>query len=111
MKSLSASGTIMEPIDLQAIQTKNVTKQICERCGSRHAKLCPAIGAECRKCGRKNHFAKLCRTRMTIETKPPYHTMQHFYRRRFVIEGIQRNQKVRDWKLQLLLTTKRLLLR
>ena len=33
----------MEPIDLQAIQTENVTKQICEGCSSRHAKLCPEL--------------------------------------------------------------------
>ena len=100
----------MEPIDLQAIQIENVTKPICERCNSRHAKLYPAIGAECRKCGRKNHFAKVCCTRMT---RPNLHTIQcnTSTDENLFIGGIQRNQKVKDWKLQLLLTTKRLLSR
>ena len=53
MKSLSASSTLMEPIDLQTIQTETMNKQTCERCGGKHNKQqsCPAIGAECQKCG------------------------------------------------------------
>ena len=39
-------------------------KHHCGRCGKWHSRqqTCPATGAECHKCGRKNHFAKVCRS-------------------------------------------------
>ena len=39
-------------------------RQLCERCGTGHNKeqTCPAMG-ECYKCGRKNHFTKMCYTK------------------------------------------------
>ena len=37
----------------------------CGYCGRRHhpQQGCPALGASCRKCGRPNHFAKVCRSK------------------------------------------------
>ncbi|KAJ8029680.1 hypothetical protein HOLleu_29132 [Holothuria leucospilota] len=36
----------------------------CGRCGRDHfVGECPAYGQTCKKCGRKNHFAKCCRTK------------------------------------------------
>lgn len=36
----------------------------CRKCGSKHEpKRCPAYGKECRKCKKRNHFAKHCRTK------------------------------------------------
>ena len=39
-------------------------KHHCGRCGKWHIRqqTCPATGAESHKCGRKNHFAKVCRS-------------------------------------------------
>jgi hypothetical protein len=38
----------------------------CQRCGRKHDKAkCPAYGAKCRKCGKQNHFAIVCRSRST----------------------------------------------
>jgi hypothetical protein len=38
-------------------------QQTCGRCGLTHPKgRCRADGAECRQCGRKGHFARVCRT-------------------------------------------------
>ena len=35
----------------------------CSRCGRQHGKAnCPAYGAKCRKCGKQNHFAIVCRS-------------------------------------------------
>ena len=35
----------------------------CNYCGCDHKKGdCPAFGIECHKCGRKNHFSKMCRS-------------------------------------------------
>lgn len=37
-------------------------KNNCDRCGFRHElKKCPAYGQTCKKCEKKNHFAKVCR--------------------------------------------------
>ena len=38
----------------------------CGNCGGRHTsqQRCPAIGIECYKCGRRNHFARVCRTKV-----------------------------------------------
>ena len=47
-------------------QNKNFLRQPCRACGSKHlAKrdACPAWGKECRECGKKNHFAKQCRSK------------------------------------------------
>lgn len=84
-----------------------MTKQICDRCGSWHPKSCPTIGAECRKCGQKNHFAKVCRTRMT---RPSLHTIQHNTStdEGLFIGGIQRNQKVKDWKVTIALNNQKI---
>ena len=37
----------------------------CSRCGSRHGQnsACPANGQKCLKCGKLNHFKKMCRTK------------------------------------------------
>ena len=36
----------------------------CNYCDGQHhlQQRCPAIGVECRKCGRRNHFARVCRS-------------------------------------------------
>lgn len=33
---------------------------ICKKCGQKHKNKCPAEGAKCFKCGKINHFAKMC---------------------------------------------------
>ena len=99
MKSLSASGAVTEPIDLQAIQTESMNKQACKRCGGKHNKQqsCPAIGAEYQKCRRKNHFARVCHTRMA---RPNLYTIQHSTsaddNNSLFIGGIQRTKKFKD---------------
>ena len=35
---------------------------VCLRCGRSHQlKQCPAFGQQCKKCRRRNHFARVCR--------------------------------------------------
>ena len=75
MKSLTNDQT-NDPPAIHGIrsQNKQVQKLYCDRCGNWHTKqqVCPALGAECRKCGRRNHFAKVCRTRAT-QSQPLFH--------------------------------------
>ena len=42
----------------------------CSRCGNSHnqSDTCPAIGQECHKCHRRNHFANKCRSRKKVHT-------------------------------------------
>ena len=45
----------------------------CKYCGGKHEKRnCPAYGKTCRKCGKKNHFEKVCRAKniSEIERQP-----------------------------------------
>ena len=42
---------------------KDVRKPKCGRCGFvRRQGRCPAFGKNCNKCGKKNHFAAVCRS-------------------------------------------------
>lgn len=38
----------------------------CSRCGEIHKYRCPALGVVCKKCGGKNHYAKMCRSKIYI---------------------------------------------
>ena len=48
----------------ESSQRVKYTKQdSCQRCGRKHDKAkCPAYGEKCRKCGKPNHFAIVCRS-------------------------------------------------
>lgn len=42
-------------------------KYNCKRCGETHKpKQCPAYGKTCAKCGRPNHYAKMCLTKKKV---------------------------------------------
>ncbi|XP_035679930.1 uncharacterized protein K02A2.6-like [Branchiostoma floridae] len=53
----------------------------CGRCGKGHntADKCPANGKECRKCGKKNHFAAVCRSKSVSEVRSPEEEFQDFH--------------------------------
>ena len=55
---------------IRSTAKKQIDKPACNRCGYRHTpnQTCPAYGAECRKCGRKNHFAKVCRSKTSLSS-------------------------------------------
>ena len=88
-----------ETTDIHRIRSD---RQLCERCGTGHDKqqLCPAIGAICRKCGRKNHFAKMCRTKTRplygIQTDDDGHVSTEMF-----IGTIQKSQNPREWQITL----------
>ena len=43
-------------------------REECQRCGYVHrSPRCPAMGKTCQKCGRQNHFARMCRTGRQIQ--------------------------------------------
>ena len=58
--------------------------EICQRCGSRHERRqCKAYGAECHKCGKQNHFARICKS---IQSK----------RREEKAKDVKKNQYIGD---------------
>lgn len=54
----------------------SVKKFDCDRCGYKHEQnKCPAFGQICRKCEKKNHFAKKCRANIKPKNKK-MHTLE-----------------------------------
>ncbi|KAK3098958.1 hypothetical protein FSP39_024697 [Pinctada imbricata] len=63
-----------KPQQTQQVKPKS-NNDICERCGnSPHSRnRCPAADAQCMKCGRTGHFAKMCRNKAIRELESsPY---------------------------------------
>lgn len=43
--------------------SRKIKDQVFRKCGKSHQpRLCPAFGVSCRKCGKLNHYAKMCKT-------------------------------------------------
>ena len=43
-------------------------KRACSRCGYQHEpRQCPAYGKKCAKCGKNNHFIKMCRSKKQVD--------------------------------------------
>ena len=54
----------------------------CKYCGKTNAKgtsNCPAYGKECNSCGKRNHFAKVCRQKKEHELEKPAHYYAEYY--------------------------------
>lgn len=65
-------------------RTKEGTGKSCYRCGSKDfsaAHICPALNQTCKKCGKKNHFAKVCMSKalhhLHVESTELTHEVLH----------------------------------
>ena len=87
MKSFTAGNTASPTTDKVEVNVVDKDRQRlqsdrrkfqCGKCGSQHTRQqsCPAIGAECYKCGRRNHFARVCRSTPKRADKPRLHTIE-----------------------------------
>ena len=72
MKQLAQAQSATQPQStsvnaINSTSTSHRTNRKCKYCGSRHAfkprENCPAYGSTCDKCGKQNHWAKVCRSR------------------------------------------------
>ena len=76
LKKIGGEDTPVHAIDRK--QKKTYTKKAdnesaktydCKYCGSNHKKRqCPAFGKESNKCHKKNHFAKLCKSKTSADS-------------------------------------------
>ena len=48
--------------DVKRMEEKPVSKP-CGRCGRKHTQKCLALGAVCTACGKRNHYANVCRSK------------------------------------------------
>ena len=60
-------------------QSTQSSSNICQQCGliwPHRTKPCPAKGQSCNKCGKPNHFAKMCRTKVLTQTQSSQRSIQ-----------------------------------
>ena len=60
-------------------QSTQSNSNTCRQCGSiwpHRTKPCPAKGQSCNKCGKPNHFAKMCRTKVIKQTRSIQRSVQ-----------------------------------
>ena len=81
MKNLTTSQEASPTLEVDVVGKKKTNerrKYQCSRCGGRHSgrQTCPAMGAECLKCGRLNHFARACRSKVQKKEKPKVHGIE-----------------------------------
>ena len=50
-----------EEKDVKRVEETPASKP-CGRCGRKHTQKCPAFGATCTACGKRNHYANVCRS-------------------------------------------------
>ena len=57
----------------EALRKLQETATKCRNCGGLypHTNHCPAKGKQCKKCGKQNHFAKVCRSKPEQKEHPP----------------------------------------
>ena len=70
MKTLSTDSTPVHVVK-KNMKPKRGNFSQCKFCGKKHAlkkELCPAYGQTCKSCGRKNHFASVCKGRKQVHT-------------------------------------------
>ncbi|XP_033126391.1 uncharacterized protein LOC117124312 [Anneissia japonica] len=102
-KSLSAISA-QTAIDVQVVKKKTPPRQksqiTCKRCGKLHAmRACPAWGTTCFRCKGKNHWAKFCRSKSTVDeiVEADTNTDDEYF---VDVVGLQK-QETNNWMLNL----------
>ena len=95
--------------DLTDIHSVQKDKQLCDRSGNWHTRqqVYPAFGAECRRCGRKNHFAKMCHTKLQ-----PLHGIhmdgnEESADNDMFIGALQKNSNTKEWQMTITINNQR----
>lgn len=87
----SEPSTSCSTVNKLNFRSRQQVKDLCTRCGkpghSKNVKDCPAIRAECRKCGLIGHFAFHCRTR--VKKRPTSPNSRNSKRKRFNVNWVE----------------------
>ena len=79
--ALAAEAADRNAKDLQPIMSSTVNRvqhiKSCYHCGDKHCPAdCKFRAAECRKCGKKGHIARVCKSKLSaLEPRPPHKLM------------------------------------
>ena len=113
MKTLTAGQEASGTLDTADVNTVGMDRQKstgdkrkyqCGRCGTGHTRQqpCPAMGAECLKCGRRNHFARVCRTKAQRKQRPKVHGIGQDSSDEdesgMFVAVIEKDMDTKDWK-------------
>ena len=76
--AINHSTNSMEIDTIDASGRGEIKKFYCDKCGNWHKKqqTCPAQGVECHKCGKRNHFARVCRSKVKKAATPSLHSIE-----------------------------------
>ena len=107
MKMLAGGSDQEKNLDMQLLgrdprNQQSGTRQ-CGKCRLKHTQQqrCPAIGVECRKCGRRNHYARVCRSN-SQKSKPQLKELEYDSKSsddEMVINSVSKNaDKPVDWQ-------------
>ena len=115
MKMLTATqeaSPTLDVTDVNAVSKKDRQKGTsekhkyqCRRCGTRHTRqqICPAIGAECLKCGRRNHFARVCQSKTQGKPRPKVYGIEQDSSdddgNDMFVSVIENDSDGKDWKV------------
>lgn len=66
----------------------------CQKCRQMHHHKCPADGQKCRRCGKQNHFAIMCRTKQNQVKNIEYYDNSE--ENTFFVGQIKNSQKLKD---------------
>jgi hypothetical protein len=67
----------IESKDEKSDNIQQVREKTCHYCGGTYPHKGPCPAKECRKCGKSNHFAKVCRGKQQPASKSPYTRRKH----------------------------------
>ena len=78
MKKLTTGQEASPTLEVDVVGKKKPNERRKYQCGGGHngRQTCPAMGAECLKCGRLNHFARACRSKVQKKEKPKVHGIE-----------------------------------
>ena len=111
--STSHSANTMEIDAIDASARGDKKKQCCDKCGNWHTKqqTCPAQGVECHKCGKRNHFARVCRSKVKRSGTSSLHSIQQEEssdeEEHLFVASLHTSSKSKEWKVTIKLNNQK----
>ena len=106
-KTTGHAANLMEISAVGTSSRGDMKKYRCDKCGGMHRiqQTCPALGAECHKCGKRNHFARVCRSKTTRMGKSRLHSIEQQEdessdkHEHLFVATIQNSSRSKEWNI------------